>query len=511
MPKIIIPVPREETPVLFTFAPLAMLRLAKMLKKAGYEPVILDAKQLKGDFLPRLEKEYRDNPAFVWCCGKLGRQLIDLMAAAKLAKKTHPELPVVFGGWYYPLDKKASLAPDYVDYVVSGQAEYTLVELADALTKGGDIQQIPGLRGKNEDGSIWEAPPRAWERNLDVFGPYPFDMIDMEFYVSSDNGRCQPMVAGTKRSINYTYSRGCHGMCSFCHTTAIWDRAWFSHTPEHVTKELNHLITEYKVEGIDFHDTNMFTGLGRARKILQGFKDGGHDIRWKCSVRVDQVNALTTEMMELIRDTGCAEFAIGAESSSSRVLGLVAKEVVATEIVDCSKRCEKYGILPAYSFMVGFPDEHNWEDSKATLSFMAMLRHIVPNALAEYFYYTPIPGTPLFKGYASSYLPKHDTLEDYLIFSAYDPNMPWVDDKLPALLKMATRFYFLFALPTDDMKQRMRGKGPVGIALRVLRRLSDWRVRNRRYGFPFEYRLARFIKDVLIKKLGLFKKFGELL
>jgi len=89
--------------------------------------------------------------------------------------------------------------------------------------------------------------------------------------------------------------------------------------------------------------------------------------------------------------------------------------------------------------------------------------------------------------------------------------MPWVDDKLPVLLKMATRFYFRFALPVDDMKQRMRGKGPVGIALRVLRRLSDWRVRNRRYGFPFEYKLARFVKDVLIKKLGLFKKFGELL
>ncbi len=341
MPKIIFPVPREEDPVIFTFAPLAILRLAKMAQEAGYEPVILDAKQLKGDFLPRLEKEYKDDPALVWCSGKLGRQLKDLIAAAKLAKKVNPDLPVAFGGWYYPLDKKASLAPDYVDYVVSGQAERTIPELADALRQGGDLKSIKGLRGKNEDGSIWEAPEREWERNLDVFGFYPFDMIDMEFYISGAGGRCQTMVAGTKRSINYTYSRGCHGMCSFCHTTAIWDRGWFSHTPEHVVEELNRLITEYKVEGIDFHDTNMLTGLSRARKILEGIRDSGHKIRWKCSVRVDQVNALSDEMMELIRDTGCAEFATGAESSSSRVLGIVAKEVVATEIVDCSKRCEK--------------------------------------------------------------------------------------------------------------------------------------------------------------------------
>jgi radical SAM superfamily enzyme YgiQ (UPF0313 family) len=209
--------------------------------------------------------------------------------------------------------------------------------------------------------------------------------------------------------------------------------------------------------------------------------------------------------MDKIVKSGCVEFAIGAEGGTNRVMGLVAKEIVPSDIIECSHKCAKWGVLPQYSFMVGFPDERNWDDSKATLAFMARLRQIAPNALAEYFYYTPFPGTPLFKDYAQRYMPRHETLEDYVNFSTYGPNMPWVDERLPVLLKMATRFYFRFAIPNAEMRARMEQKNLKGFALRTLRKISNWRVQKRFYTFPIEYKLARFVKDVVINRWGKFE------
>jgi anaerobic magnesium-protoporphyrin IX monomethyl ester cyclase len=514
MKKIVFAVPREEDPVIFTFAPLAILGLAREVEKAGYTPVILDAKQHKDDFLKLMRKELSDNTALLWCSGKTGRQLKDLCDAAKLAKELDPNLPVAFGGWHASMDTERTLAAKFVDYVVQNQAERALPDLLQGIANKDDIsklQLIPGLAGKTHDGHYWFGPERKWERDLDSFGPTPWHMVDMEFYVTGDNGRCQPMVRNTKRNINYTYSRGCHGMCSFCHITALWHRAWFSHSPEYVLNELGHLIQEYKIEGVDFHDSNFFTGLPRAKAIMEGIINRGYSLKWKCSVRADQINKFDDDTMDKIVRSGCIEFATGAEGGSNRILGLVAKEIVPNDVIDCSKKCAKWGILPEYSFMVGFPDEKNWEDTKATLAFMARLRQITPNAMAEYFYYTPFPGTPLFKDYAAKYMPNHETIEDYADFSTYGPNMPWIDKRLPRLLKMATRFYFKFAIPNDTMLARMEKPGPVGFVLRVMRRLSDWRVRNRRYGFPIEYNTARFIKDVLIARFGLFRGLQEVL
>ncbi|MCZ7586897.1 MAG: hypothetical protein M5R36_28100 [Deltaproteobacteria bacterium] len=108
-------------------------------------------------------------------------------------------------------------------------------------------------------------------------------------------------------------------------------------------------------------------------------------------------------------------------------------------------------------------------------------------------------------------MPKHENIEDYVKFSTYGPNMPWVDNRLPKILKMATSFYFRFAIPDDNMRAKMDRPGLMGLGLRLMNRLSDWRVRNRRYGFPVEYKIARFTKDVLIARFGMFRRLREVM
>jgi radical SAM superfamily enzyme YgiQ (UPF0313 family) len=359
------------------------------------------------------------------------------------------------------------------------------------------------------NGAVERTEPRACDDNLDDF-PAGWDKVDLDWYIGRDGGRCEPMIAGVDRVINYTSSRGCHGKCRFCHVTALFERGWFGHSAERVLDDMAYLIDRHRIQGIDFHDSNFFTNKVRARRILEGWVERRLNLAWRCSVRADQILAYDDTMMDLLRASGCRELAIGGESGSERVMDLIEKEISPTAVRACSERLIRYGITPVYSFMVGFPDEKNWTDTKMTLRYMAELRELAPHANSSYFYYTPFPDTPLFEWARRHGLPQPRRLADFVSYSPYDPNMPWVDKKLADLLYMATRFYFRFGIPDPAMRQKMQ-RHRLRHFLRLLGKVSRWRVFKLRYEFPIEYRLARFVKDTVIGKWGLFKRLREVL
>jgi radical SAM superfamily enzyme YgiQ (UPF0313 family) len=506
-PKVVFAIGREERPVIFTFAPLAAMRLSAILDQHGFRGVICDANVHKDNFPPAIEAELRDATALV-IIGKIGRQLEDLIVATQVAKRVRADLPVIFSGWQASMAPEANLGEPTLDICTVGTAEHTLPELIGALAGGGELSAIAGLAYK-KNGGIVRTAPRPVDKSLDDF-PNGWDQVDLEWYITRDGGRCEQMVTGYDRCLNYTSSRGCHGQCGFCHITALFERGWFGHSVERVLDDVEYLARERRVDGIDFHDSNFFTNKPRGRRILQGFIDRQLNVVWRSSVRIDQMLAYEPEMLELMRDSGCKELAIGGESGSDRIMKLICKDIAPQDVIACSKRVREYGIAPVYSIMVGFPDEKNWSDTKLTLRHMAELKKLAPDAGMSYFYYTPFPSTPLFAWAEQHGLKDAVRLSDFALYSPYDPNMPWVDDKLAELLKMATRFYFKFAIPDAVMRERLRSH-KLRLPLRALAALSRWRVFKMHYGFPFEYRLARFLKDTVIGKWGLFGRLKEIL
>lgn len=506
-PKAVFVIGREERPVIFTFAPLAAMRLAAILDGHGYHGVIFDAKRHPQDFEQALAAELADATALV-IIGKIGRQLEDLITATQVAKKIRPDFPTIFSGWQASMAPEANLGEPTLDICTVGTAETTLPELIGALAAGKPLDDVAGLAFKR-DGQIIRTAERPFDKNLDDF-PAGWDKVDLNWYIGRDNGRCQEMIAGVDRVINYTSSRGCHGKCTFCHITALFQRGWFGHSAERVLDDLTHLKEHYGVEGIDFHDSNFFTNKPRARNILQGMIDRKLNLAWRCSVRIDQMLAYEPEMLQLMHDSGCRELAIGGESGSKRIMDLIQKEIVPQDVITCSRRVLEFGMHPVYSIMVGFPDEKNWYDTKLTLRHMAELKKLAPDADMSYFYYTPFPDTPLYPWAHEHGLPQAERLSDFLPYSPYDPEMPWIDERLARLLKMATRFYFKFAIPDAAMRERL-AHHKLRHPLRLMAALSRWRVNKMRWGFPFEYKLARFMKDTVIGKWGWFGRLKEIL
>src|SRR6202051_5032101 len=76
-----------------------------------------------------------------------GPQMVAAMEASREIRRLHPQVKIVWGGYFPSVYPDSALNAKYVDYIVRGQGEDTIVELLDLLTGGGNMRfgSIAGL------------------------------------------------------------------------------------------------------------------------------------------------------------------------------------------------------------------------------------------------------------------------------------------------------------------------------------------------------------------------------
>ena len=128
-------------------APLCLLALAASLREADFDVVMIDA-AIEPDYLARIECESVD----ALCIGisvLTGPMIRGAIEVATAAKSQSPWLPIIFGGWHPSLLPDETLSEPFVDMVVRGQGEVTIVEIAQALAHKKSLNNIAGLSWKN--------------------------------------------------------------------------------------------------------------------------------------------------------------------------------------------------------------------------------------------------------------------------------------------------------------------------------------------------------------------------
>src|SRR5258707_9795289 len=144
--KVILFYPAYDGPPLG--APLCLLALASTLREAGFDVVIIDA-AIESDYRTRIECESVD----ALCVGisvLTGPMIRGAIEVATAVKSQTPWLPVVFGGWHPSLLPDETLSESFVDMVVRGQGELTIVEVARALANKHPLDNIAGLSWKKD-------------------------------------------------------------------------------------------------------------------------------------------------------------------------------------------------------------------------------------------------------------------------------------------------------------------------------------------------------------------------
>ncbi len=212
---------------------LGVRYLEKSLKMAGYEVCTLFLKEFNS-----VQPEALDDnellllktvvnitkPALIGL-SVMSSLYLETVIAVNEFLHAHFTVPVVWGGVYPTLFPERSLA--YADYVLRGEGEEAIIELADAVIQSKSeysreqlnrstaipYQNIRNLAFKT-NGSIVQNELRPLNKNLDSLG-HPLFTNDNKFFI--DQGKLtqgDPML----KSVSYelSASRGCPFVCSYC-------------------------------------------------------------------------------------------------------------------------------------------------------------------------------------------------------------------------------------------------------------------------------------------------------
>lgn len=277
-------------------------------------------------------------------------------------------IPVVIGGIHATFMPEEAL--HFADYVVRGEADYSFLPLVRAIETSSPLSDIKGVSYWNGDIPV---------HNADVSSKVDMDTLPIPDLSLLD--RHSSML-----SIPVMTSRGCPFSCNFCCVTEMFGRRYRHRCTESVLKEL----TQYQGKNIFFCDDNFTANPERTKELLRGIIDRGIKLkRWGAQVRVDAVR--DSEMLDLMRRSGCGIVYIGFESINPATLKGYNKQQTVEDIKEAISRFHEYGIRIHGMFVFG-GEADTVETIRQTASF-ALEAHIDS---VQFMTLTPFPGTPFY-------------------------------------------------------------------------------------------------------------------
>jgi radical SAM superfamily enzyme YgiQ (UPF0313 family) len=144
-----------------------------------------------------------------------------------------------------------------------------------------------------------------------------------------------------------------------------------------------------KKTAIFFADDNIIANKAFARELFLALRP--YNINWMCQASINI--SRETELLELMRESGCGAVFIGFESISEENLAMMHKGVNQRyEYIEAIRHIQSYEILVHSSFIVGY-DFDSRETFDELINFIQEAKLLMPliNIL------TPLPGTKLFK------------------------------------------------------------------------------------------------------------------
>lgn len=313
---------------------------------------------------------------------------------ASTVKSINKSIFTVLEGQHPSARPKDCLANPSIDFVVIGEPENTIIELANALEKKApDYNAIKGI-GFVQDGVPVITAPRPPLEDLDSL-PFPArDLLPMKEYFAAVK---EIPLRGEiyKPWAEILTSRGCPYSCVFCTHHIVWGRKWRGRSPENVVDEIEQVVKTYHVKQIDFLDDNMTLDPKRMENICDLIIKRGLKIEWFTpnGVRADTLNE---RLLTKMKKSGCKKIRVAPESGVQHVVDHIIKKNLDLKSVEHAVvLCKKVGIKVGCFFVIGLIGETK-EQINETIKFAYRLRQLG----AESFVFSiaaPIQGTELYE------------------------------------------------------------------------------------------------------------------
>ena len=407
------------------YAPLGTLYAAAFTRAHGYEASLFDtmfAKQPE-EVIPYLERTAPDffviyDDGFNY----LTKMCLTNMreAAFKMIRFAKEKGCTVIISSSDSTDRFEMYLNEGADFILLGEAELTLLELVNAISKknetdlradapgGGlagrnyskvktDFFHIEGLAFKHKEHpgdevvgettnhgySVVKTQRRAVLKDLDSL-PFPaWDLIDMEPY------RKMWLKHAGYFSMNIGTTRGCPFKCNWC-AKPIYGNRYNSRSPENVIAELQMLKEKFRFDHIWFCDDIFGLKPGWVGAFADLIEKNKLHFKFKMQGRVDLL--LQENNIKDLARAGCDNIWMGAESGSQKILDAMEKGTTVQQIYEATRLLKKNGIRPSFFIQFGYLDETK-DDIEKTIK---MINTLLPYEMGISVSY-PLPGTGFFE------------------------------------------------------------------------------------------------------------------
>jgi radical SAM superfamily enzyme YgiQ (UPF0313 family) len=258
--------------------------------------------------------------------------------------KTELGVPVAFGGIHPTALPAQTLAEDCVDYVVVGEGDAALVELARALREGRTAHGLPGVWTRR-DGKAEGGPVRPLIADLDAL-PDP----DKELYLrESPLFRDGYLVAA---------SRGCPMRCAYC-CNDVYHKLYGGRTlryrgPERVLAELERAKAELRPAYVHFTDEVLNADRRWLAEFLPAYR-ARVGLPFSCYLFPDLVDA---EGARALAAAGCFKAQMGVQVfDDEKRRSLLQRPSTRERIAGAIGALKAAGVYVTCDNMLGFPDE----------------------------------------------------------------------------------------------------------------------------------------------------------
>ncbi len=464
-------------------APLCLLSLASPLRLAGFEVVIVDA-AIQRDWEQVVLRELRDAS----CLGisvLTGPMIRGAVRMAKAVKREGLKTPVIFGGWHPSLEPGQTMRESYVDAVVRGQGELTLLEIAERISEGREFQALDGVSSSRHG-----MPQHSPERRVSLLDDLPtpaFDLADFDAY---------ERISG-ERKLAYATSVGCPYACNYCTDMVFYKRRFNALDAQRVIAEVAELAERHRIEEVAMLDSNLPVDWRRALEIAKGFVESRTRFRWTFQASTDFLCRMSDDDVMLLGQSGVSHMGFGTESTSSSVLKLMNKRHQRVdEMYETARKAAMGGIHVTFNLIFGYPGETEG-DREETLLTMSDIARQFWNVSFSPNIFTPYPGIPIWPELRSMGLREPQSLEEWAELPLGRNTLPWLQGKELKRLWRMLEFFLLNNQLRKATKDHPRLRTGIRRALGAPLR---WRMRTKQYSFPWELWVGRQVEKIVTRR-----------
>ena len=404
----------------------------------------------------------------------------------KKVKEIDRNIVTIAGGPHFTGSVDYSLKSDQgiIDYVLKGEAEFTLKQFLDTVSKTNfsedDLKKIDGLCFIKSDGSIHETP-MTFPPTLDDFGQPDYSVIDIHAYLKK--GYFYRIHKKMHAPILST--RGCPYTCDYCAAPYLNGRGIRKHSLKYLKELIQNLYDNYGIRHFNIIDDNFTFDVFYAKAFCKMIIDNKH--RFK-GISFGTPNGIRIERSDqqlfyLMKAAGWERIMVAPESGSPKVLEQMSKHLDLSVVPEKVKQIQKAGLEVEAFFILGHPGEDK-NTVEETRQFIKDVRF----DMAAFYSFQPLPGTPIYDILVKAgSLSKADEMTSYDVVNWVPEN--WTKEEIHDIIydfkrmmidMYPWRFERIFAKHTlmgkfiEKITDRHRRHRLVMRVYKVRKKITDW-------------------------------------